>query len=202
MGTRMPSRSSRMMALRHMRTAGEAPSVRKMCCKWMGGAGRRQAGGAGSQGGPRKGMGTGPCELAHSACSRRPATAACLCAHTADLLDVPLCPNADGKLLLLVLGVLKGLLEVYHPLLTHRHLHKLLLSWSLSPAAAAGAPALLHAASWCCRCLQAPAAPAPRSLHPSNTLLLLTLGLAGTPSRAPMKSATSCRTRGLPRLSW
>jgi hypothetical protein len=32
MGTRMPSRSSRMIAFRMKRTAGEAPSVRKMFC--------------------------------------------------------------------------------------------------------------------------------------------------------------------------
>jgi hypothetical protein len=161
MGTRMPSRSSRMMALRHMRTAGEAPSVRKMCCGWMGGAGRSKKSGRAQQGHEDWHLRPG------EQCRQQAPCHGCLlaCPSLLPFLDDPLCPNADRKLLLLLLGVLKGLLEGYHPLLTRRRLHKALLTWSLPPAAAAGASALLHAASWCCRCLQAPAAPAFRPLH-------------------------------------
>lgn len=36
MGTRMASRESRMRAVRHMRTAGLAPSVMKICCNQHG----------------------------------------------------------------------------------------------------------------------------------------------------------------------
>lgn len=48
MGTKMASLSLRMVAFRHMRTAGLAPSVRKMLCRAMG-RGCRRGGWAGAR---------------------------------------------------------------------------------------------------------------------------------------------------------